>query len=170
MADRSYAPDIIIGIVGALAVGYWINSNASVSVDGGGDPWTGGDPGGGADSYGAGSSLTAWAQAITNFENVNPAYNNPGGINENGDAGQTPNGIAMYSTFQVGYNRLLSLLNGMVTKNPGMTLDQATQVYAFGPNASLNASQMQILANYQASVSQSLGLDGSTPIAWIGGA
>lgn len=168
MADRSYAPDILIGIVGALALGYWINANANVSVDPGtaNDPWTGSD----ADSYGAGSTLTAWAQAISNFENVNPAYNNPGGINENGDAGQTTNGIAMYSTWQVGWNRLLGLLNSMVNKNPNMTLDQATQVYAFGPNATLNASQMQVLANYQASVEQSLALDGSTPIAWIGGA
>lgn len=170
MADRSYAPDIIIGIVGALAVGYWINSNANVTTTDDGSWTSGGDPGGGADSYGAGSTLAAWAQAIQNFENVNPAYNNPGGINENGDAGQTANGIAIYSTWQVGYNRLLQILTNMVNKNPGQTLDDATRQYAFGSNSNLNASQMQVLANYQASVEQSLGLDGSTPIAWIGGA
>lgn len=166
MADRSYAPDIFFGILGALALGYWINSNAQVSIsdDYSGD---GSDPG---DASGQGSTLTAWAQAIQNFENVNPSYNNPGGINEAGDAGQTSNGIAMYSTWQVGYTRLLNLLQGMVNKNPGMTLDQATQVYAFGNATNLSASQQQVLANYQASVAQSLGLDGSTPIAWIGGA
>lgn len=167
MGDRSYAPDIFIGIVGALAVGYWINSNASVTASTGG--LNGGGLGDGSD-YGTGSTLTAWAQAIQNFENVNPAYNNPGGINERGDAGQTANGIAMYSTWQVGYTRLLTLLQNMVNNNPSMTLDQATQQYAFGPNAVLNAGQLQVLANYQASVSQSLGLDGSTPISWIGGA
>lgn len=167
MADRSYAPDIFIGIIGALALGYWINSNAQVTTS---DTWDAGDAGGGADDYGAGSSLTAWAQAIQNFENVNQAYNNPGGINEMGDAGQTSNGIAMYSTWDVGYARLISLLQGMVNKNPGQTLDDATRQYAFGNATNLNASQMQVLANYQASVSQSLGLDGSTPIAWIGGA
>lgn len=166
MADRSYAPDIFFGIVGALALGWWINSNAQVSI---GNDYTGddSDPG---DPSSATSNLTAWAQAIQNFENVNPAYNNPGGINEVGDAGQTSNGIAMYSTWNVGYTRLLNLLQGMVNKNPGMTLDQATQQYAFGNATNLNASQQQVLANYQASVSQTLGLDGSTPIAWIGGA
>lgn len=158
---------IFLGILGALALGYWINSNATVTTstsNGGGDPSGGGDPGG------IGSSLGAWAQAITNFENVNPTYNNPGGINEKGDAGQTSNGIAIYSSPTVGQNRLLTLLQNMVNKNPSMTLDQATQQYAFGSNANLNASQQQVLANYQASVSQDLGLDGSTPIAWIGGA
>jgi hypothetical protein len=163
MADRSYAPDIFIGIIGALAVGYFINSNANVSVT------TSTSGGGDDDQYGAGSTLTAWAQAIQNFENVNPAYNNPGGINAMGDAGQTSNGIAMYSSWDVGYAKLINLLNGMVNKNPGMTLDQATQQYAFG-SATLNASQANVLANYQASVSQFLGVDGSTPIAWIGGA
>jgi hypothetical protein len=167
MADRSYAPDIFVGIMGALVLGYFINSNANVSVSTNGS--AGGDPGGGGDPSGTGSTLTAWAQAIQNFENVNPAYNNPGGVNEQGDAGRTANGIAMYSTWQIGYNRLLQILTNMVNKNPGMTLDAATQQYAFG-NASLNASQYQVLANYQASVSQELGLDGSTPIAWIGGA
>src|SRR6202020_300293 len=100
----------------------------------------GSEPG---DASGEGSTLTAWAQAIQNFENVNPSYNNPGGINEAGDAGQTSNGIAMYSTWQVGYTRLLNLLQGMVNKNPGMTLDQATQVYAFGNATNLNASHQQ---------------------------
>jgi hypothetical protein len=166
MADRSYLPDILIAAIGALALGYWINSNATTSIS---DDYSGddSDPG---DPSGATSNLTAWAQAIQNFENVNPAYNNPGGINEVGDAGQTSNGIAMYSTWTVGYNRLLNLLQGMVNKNPGMTLNQATQQYAFGNATNLNASQQQVLANYQASVAQSLGLDGSTPIAWIGGA
>jgi hypothetical protein len=166
MEDRSYAPDIFIGIIGALALGYWINSNATVTTD---DATWGGVTGG-DDSYGTGSSLTAWAQAIQNFENVNTTYNNPGGINEMGDAGQTSNGIAMYSTWDVGYNRLLNLLQNMVNKNPGQSLNSAMQQYAFGSNTNLNASQMQVLSNYQTSVSQSLGLDGSTPISWIGGA
>jgi hypothetical protein len=165
MADRSYAPDIFIGIIGALAVGYFINSNATVSVD----TSYGGNGGDDLTQYGAGSTVTAWAQAIQNFENVNPSYNNPGGINAVGDAGQTTNGIAIYSTWDVGYAKLINLLNGMVNKNPGMTLDQATQQYAFG-SATLNANQAQVLANYQASVQQFLGVDGSTPIAWIGGA
>jgi hypothetical protein len=166
MEDRSYAPDIFFGILGALALGWWINSNAQVSIgnDYGGDSSDPGDPSGDT------STLTAWAQAIQNFENVNTAYNNPGGINEVGDAGKTSNGIAIYSSWTVGYNRLLNLLQGMVNKNPGMTLDQATQQYAFGNATNLNASQQQVLANYQASISQSLGVDGSTPIAWIGGA
>lgn len=167
MADRSYVPDVIVGIVGALVLGYWINSrNANVSVSesiGDANPSGSGDPSGDA------STLAAWAQAIANFENVNPAYNNPGGINENGDAGQTSNGIAMYSSWSVGYARLLSLLQGMVNRNPGMTLDAATRYYAFGNNQNLNASQQQVLANYQASVENALGVDGSTPIAWIGG-
>jgi hypothetical protein len=170
MADRSYAPDIILGLGAALLAGYFINANANVSIGGSTD--YSGDGGIDPTDLGTGSTLTAWAQAIQNFENVNPAYNNPGGINENGDAGQTPNGIAMYSTWQVGYNRLLTLLGNMVNKNPSMTLDQATQYYAFG-NVSVNnlsPSQQQVLANYQASVQQSLGLDGSTPISWIGGA
>lgn len=158
MADRSYAPDVIIGIVGALVVGYWLNSNANVSI---GDPGNATDPGGGSDPYGAGSSLTAWAQAITNFENVNPSYNNPGGINETGDAGRTSNGIAMYSTWTAGYSRLLTILQSYINSYPTMTLDQATARYS--------GASGQVLANYQESVSEALGLDGSTPISWIGG-
>ena len=169
MAGRSYVPDIVVGIVGALAVGYWINSrNANVS-------WTEDvdtNSGGGTDDFGAASTLSAWAQAIASFENVNPAYNNPGGVNENGDAGKTSNGIAMYSSYAVGYGRLLSILQSMVNRFPGMSLNDATMRYAFGPNAtvsSLSANDRRVLANYQASVSQYLGLDGSTPIALIGG-
>lgn len=169
MADRSYVPDIVVGVVGALAVGYWINSkNANVSVSETVDT----NSGGSTDDYGAASTLSAWAQAIASFENVNPAYNNPGGVNENGDAGKTSNGIAMYSTYTVGYNRLLSILQSMVDRFPGMSLNDATMRYAFGPNATasnLSASDQRVLANYQASISQTLGLDGSTPIAWIGG-
>lgn len=168
MAARSYAPDIAVGIVGALVLGYWINSrNANVTTSQVDD-----STGGGADDYGAASTLGAWASAIASFENVNPAYNNPGGINETGDAGKTSNGIAMYSSYTVGYNRLISLLQSMVDRFPGMSLNDATMRYAFGPNAtvsSLSASDQRVLANYQATVSQSLGLDGDTPIAWIGG-
>jgi hypothetical protein len=167
MAGRSYAPDIFIGIVGALALGYFINSNTSVTTSSSVDDSTGGGP----DDYGNGSTLGAWAHAIASFENVNPSYNNPGGINENGDAGRTSNGIAMYSSWSVGYNRLLSILQSYIDKNPSMTLDEATRKYAFGPNAGqLNAQDSAVLANYQATVSQQLGLAGSTPIAWIGGA
>jgi hypothetical protein len=156
---------------GLLALYLWLDSqNASTSTgttSGDGVP----DPSGGGDQSGYGSTLTAWAQAIQNFENVNPAYNNPGGINAMGDAGQTSNGIAMYSSWSVGYNKLLAYLQNMINKNPAMTLNQATKNYAFGPNAgTLSPQNAQVLANYQASVSQSLGLDGSTPISWIGGA
>jgi hypothetical protein len=170
MAGRNVGPDDVfailgVGIVAALVIGYFVNNNTSVSFT-----ETGGDAGGGADEYGAGSTLGAWAQAIASFENVNPAYNNPGGINEQGDVGKTSNGIAMYSSWGVGYNRLLQILQGYVNKSPGMTLDEATKKYAFGPNAgNLSSSDQAVLSNYQATVRRSLGLDGSTPIAWIGG-
>lgn len=95
----------------------------------------------GSGSTGLGSNfVSVWAQAIAVAENVNPAYNNPGGLDIRGDAGSTPAAegagqiIGIFSSLQAGYTALENTLNTFVAKYGNHSLIDATAIYILGPN------------------------------------
>jgi hypothetical protein len=93
---------------------------------------------------GLGAGFTdAWAQAIASFENVNPAYNNPGGLNMVGDAGSTPatggGVIGIFSSLSAGFAALENTLSNFISKYSGQTLLNATAIYVLGPTGAANA-------------------------------
>jgi hypothetical protein len=97
-----------------------------------------------AASTGLGSSfLDSWSHAIAGFENVNPAYNNPGGLNtKNADAGYVPAAggtghdvIGVYSTLDAGYTALKNTLSHFKARYGGQSLLDATAIYVLGPNS-----------------------------------
>lgn len=94
--------------------------------------------------------LERWAHAIAPAENVNPAYNNPGGLNMAGDLGSTPAAggtghdvIGIFSSLQKGYAALETILGHYVAKYPDKTLLEATAIYQLGPGNSAVISGMQ---------------------------
>jgi hypothetical protein len=113
-------------------------------------------------------AIDAWAKAIAKQENVNPAYNNPGGLDAVGDAGYVqsgPNKIAKFSTPEKGYDQLTQFLKDWTQRFPKMTLDDATRRYIFGPNKKeLSPVEQQKLDNYEKGLHRDLGVSGDTPI------
>jgi hypothetical protein len=106
----------------------------------------------GGDSTGLGSDFVSlWAQAIATAENVNPAYNNPGGLNEAGDAGSTPatggGVIGIFSSLQAGFAALTSTLSGYASKYGNLSLLDTTAIYVLGPSGAAAAA-----GNYPANV------------------
>jgi hypothetical protein len=96
--------------------------------------------------------IDAWAEAVGIAENVNPAYNNPGGLNEPGDTGQSTPAmgggvIGIFSSLKAGYAALDSTLQKYLNKYGGDTLLQATAIYILGPNGAAAAA-----GNYPANV------------------
>lgn len=110
---------------------------------------------GSTSSGGLGAAFTAtWAEAIAGFENVNPAYNNPGGLNSAGNAGSVPAAggtghdvIGVFSSFLAGFNALQATLDSFVAKYGGKSLLDATAIYVLGPNGAAAAA-----GNYPANV------------------
>jgi hypothetical protein len=101
---------------------------------------------------GLGAGFTdAWANAIASFENVNPKYNNPGGLNMVGDAGSTPatggGVIGIFSSFAAGFTALVSNLTTDVGRWGNDSLLQATANYVLGPTAAAGYN-----GNYPANV------------------
>ena len=95
------------------------------------------------------ATLQDMMNAITQEENVNPSYNNPGAIFSNGS-------LAHYATLDEGNNALQNLLTNAVSGtskiySPNMTLDQFEQTYTGGDmNAGNNvASIMGVPASTQ---------------------
>ena len=119
--------------------------------------------------------ISDWAQAIASFENVNPSYNNPGGLNEVGDAGSTPatggGVIGIFSSLNAGYAALENTLNNFVSKYGGETLLDATAIYVLGPNgaAATGGNYPQNVINEANHVAQQLGVSVNTTLAQLEG-
>lgn len=108
--------------------------------------------------------LTAWGNAIAGFENVNPAYNNPGGLNIVGDAGSTPatggGVIGLFSSFSAGFTALENTLSSYVAKWGNLSLLDATANYVLGPTAAAgyNGNYPANVVNEANSVASQLGV------------
>lgn len=96
------------------------------------------------------------ASAITQLENTNPKYNNPGAISGTGDTGTFfGQGIGVYSTPQAGEaafeKQISSIYSGASPLYPGgssLTLDQFGNIYAPGQNyGSSLASELHVPSN-----------------------
>ena len=117
---------IIVGACLILAYVYF-EADGSLGTDDGSD---GSTDGGSDTSTTTGNAISdfisAWAHAIAPAENVNPNYNDPGGLNEVGDAGSVPatggGVIGVFSTIDAGYSALESVLAGYIAKYPDLTL------------------------------------------------
>lgn len=106
--------------------------------------------------------VTTLADAISQIESTNPAYNNPGAISGTGNTGQSFGaGIGVYSDLASGeaalQHQLDLVYSGSDSLYPGgsqMTLQQFGEVYA--PNQ-----------NYGASLASTLGVSSATPLSSI---
>ncbi len=86
--------------------------------------------------------ITAWAQGVAIAENVDPADNNPGGINAPGVSGPIH-----FPTLQQGISKLDSLLQSFKAKYGGESILDATAIYILGPSGAAADA-----GNYPASV------------------
>jgi len=122
-----------------------------------------------------GSFIDVWAQAIATAENVNPDYNNPGGLNMVGDAGSTPatggGVIGLFSSFQGGYTALTNTLNNFVAKYGNDTLLNATAIYILGPTGAANSAgnYPPNVTNYANSIAAKLGVSTDTTLSTLAG-
>lgn len=118
--------------------------------------------------HGLGQTSTV-VQAIITQENANPSYNNPGNLMYAGQPGATsgPNDLAVFDTYQDGYNALVNQLNlyaaGTCGKCNGQpqTIAGTFQIYA---PAGIPGNNPTI---YAQNVSNALGVDPSTPLASV---
>jgi hypothetical protein len=123
---------LIAGIVVLLAILWWLDQGD----DGSDDSSDNGTTGASALFSNLTDFVTAWAHAIAPAENVNPAYNDPGGLNTQGDLGSVPalggGVIGVFSTIDAGYQALENTLTSYVTNHGDLTLLQATSRYITG--------------------------------------
>ena len=127
-----------------------------------------------ASTAGLGSGLVqAWAQAIAAFENVNPDYKNPGGLNGGSFAdeiGTVPAAgggvIDLFDSIGDGYAALQTTLNNFIAKYGGDSLLDATAIYVLGPSgaASYNGNYPANVVNEANSVAYQLGVDPSATV------
>jgi hypothetical protein len=103
--------------IGAVALLWFLSNQSGASVQ---QPAI---TGGGSAGTIAGNGLDNIEQGIANFENVNPAYNNPGAV----QAGRTPypgqtgvagNGLAIFADQGDGWTQFDALLRAKVANNP----------------------------------------------------
>jgi hypothetical protein len=119
--------------------------------------------------------ISQWAQAIAGFENVNPAYNNPGGLNMVGDAGSTPatggGVIGLFSSVQAGFAALDNTLNSFVARYGGKSLLDATAIYVLGPSgaAATGGNYPANVVNEANYVAGQLGVGVNTPLNQLAG-
>lgn len=98
--------------------------------------------------------VTDLASAITRQENVNPSYNNPGGIFDVAN-----NRIKTYGTYDEGYQALLNTVNAKIAR--GYNLYQFFNEYAPYGHGSNDPNQ------YAKNVSSWLGIDPNVPLNTI---
>lgn len=119
------------------------------------------------------SSVIAWANAIQQFEGWSPPNsqyptgtvswrnNNPGNLREQGDMGMDPNGFAIFSSYQVGFQALVNDLNAKIQKYPTYTIAQIMAIYAPASDGNNPTAYAQVVAN-------ALGVPVNTPISQLG--
>ena len=172
----------IILILGAvIGVFYVLTQNGDDDTSSDGTTLAGDNSGDGGtlsnSPFGSLSAFTAaWAQAIAPAENVNPAYNNPGGLNMQGDLGSTPaaegggNVIGIFSSLSAGYAALQGILNSYVTRFPNLTLLQATSRYVTGsPGSGDPSSYPANVVNEANTVASNLGVSVNSTLGSLAG-
>jgi hypothetical protein len=152
---------ILAGIVWFL----WEESGDESDDDSGGDS---------VDNF-----ISLWAHAITPAENVNPDYNNPGGLNMDGDEGSTgsPDSgggtakLGIFSTLAKGYSALENTLTNLVNNHPDASILDATAIYVFGPNSSVvqSGNYPQSILDYATGVANRLGVSINDTIGSLAG-
>ena len=112
-------------------------------------------------------NISALEDAMAQFENVNPTYNNPGGIMfgplaESYGATPAASGLAVFPDQASGLQAFEDALNSYINSGASVT----SLVNAWAPPGPLNPNN----ANYINSVSSATGMDPNTPIMQAAGA
>jgi hypothetical protein len=119
---------------------------------------------------GSNSAVTAWAQAIQQFEGWFPGSrsyrnNNPGNLRVLGAPGQIgvdPGGFAIFDSYASGFAALVSDLTAKIAKYPGATLAEIMGRYA-------PASDGNDTSSYTNFIARALGVSPDTKLSQLGG-
>jgi hypothetical protein len=115
---------------------------------------------------GMGATIQDLATAVYAQENVNPAYNNPGGLmyaGQPGTVGQAPNGLAIFSTLTAGQTAWVNQANLDITRGTcatGATVSTLSDLISCLTPPSDNDT-----ATYISNVSAATGLDASSVLS-----
>jgi hypothetical protein len=147
---------ILLIVIVAIAAAYFVieGGDGAESVDDGGTLGSGS----GASTGGLAGSIL---QALSNFENVLPAHNNPGGICGGYDASGNCTGPATFATLDSGVAAAEANISNYLLKDPAITVAQFVAKWSGGSGT--------VLQNYTNEVANALGLDPNDPIANAGG-
>ncbi len=94
------------------------------------------------------------------WRNSNPGNLRPNGMMFAGQTGVDPDGFAIFSNYQAGYNALITDLQTHFNRNPGQTLADFIRSYASSSPADQQAS-------YIAALASGLGISADTPLSQI---